>query len=480
MGYGNWDDTAYRAGQTYRARNGIDDFGYTARMRDQDYNTWHAHPSLDPFDVAYRESRDSAEHGNSLPVVVLFDVTGSMGRVPRIMQTKLAKLHGLLAARGYADDPQVCFGAIGDAESDRVPLQIGQFESDNRMDDQLREILLEGGGGGQKSESYELAAYFVARHMVTDAWEKRGKRGYLFLIGDELNKPRLTARHIRAVIGDHVDTDVSVESIYRVLAERWNVYFILPNESSYYLDPEIADHWSGLLGERFLKLEDPGAVCELIALAIGLGEQRVKLDEGLADLRDLGSVAEADAVEQALSGAEGRGPRRRAEGRGSRAGDGAGVADLRDLDDRRNGGAAVSRGDGGTSAGRRGGAARTGSGGDSHGGARVRGRAGTRDVAGGDGGRRGQGAGRSASSRGVDGAGGDAGSRGRSGSSAGRRGDAARAVSADGESGDGGAGVRRGVGRRDDARGRAEAAGRKAVRRLVAPDEVDGPDRRTR
>ena len=69
------------------------------------------------------------------------------------------------------------FGGIGDAQSDRVPLQVGQFESDNRMDDQLRTIFLEGNGGGQKSESYELATYFIARHTVTDAWEKRGRKG---------------------------------------------------------------------------------------------------------------------------------------------------------------------------------------------------------------------------------------------------------------------------------------------------------------
>ncbi|MFC4126857.1 hypothetical protein [Nocardia rhizosphaerae] len=300
MGYGNWDDSAYRAGKTYRARAGVDDFGYTARLREQPYETWSAHPTLDPFGVGVRECRDSAEHGNSLPVAVLFDVTGSMGRVPRIMQDKLGKLHGLLKSKGYAQDPQILFGAIGDADTDRVPLQVGQFESDNRMDEQLRSILLEGGGGGQKSESYELAAYFLARHTATDAWDKRGKRGYLFVIGDELNKPRLAARHIRSVIGDHVRRDVSVESIYRELEQRWHVYYVLPNQSSYYRDPEIAEHWRGLLGQNFLKLDDPAAVCELIALTIGLGEDRVDVDTGLADLRDVGSACEAEAVGRAL------------------------------------------------------------------------------------------------------------------------------------------------------------------------------------
>ncbi|MEV0762599.1 hypothetical protein [Nocardia sp. NPDC050435] len=301
MGYGHWDDTAYSAAKTYRASRGLDDFGYTAEMRGKPYDTWQAHPALDPLGVGVRECRDSAEHGNSLPIAVLFDVTGSMGQVPIIMQRKLGKLHGLLQRKGYADDPQILFGAVGDADCDRVPLQVGQFESDNRMDEQLRNILLEGGGGGQKSESYELAAYFMATHTATDAWDKRRKRGYLFLIGDELNKRKLASRHIRAVIGDHVRKDISVESIYRQLAERWHVYYILPNQSSYYNDPEIAEHWRELLGQNFLKLDDPAAVCELIALTVGLEEDRVDLDTGLADLADLGSAAEVAAVGKAIT-----------------------------------------------------------------------------------------------------------------------------------------------------------------------------------
>ncbi len=299
MGYGRWDDTAYRAARTYRRSRGIEDFGYTASMRERPHAQWTAHPTLDPLGVR-RECRDSAEHGAALPVAVLFDVTGSMGQVPMIMQTKLGRLHGLLRAKGYAEDPQILFGAIGDADTDRVPLQIGQFESDNRMDEQLRNILLEGGGGGQKSESYELAAYFMATHVDTDQWDKRRERGYLFLIGDELNKPRLASRHIRAVIGDHVRSDVDPASIYRELAQRWHVHYILPNQSSYYDDPEIAAHWGRLLGQNFLKLDDPAAVCELIALTIGLGEDRVDLATGLADLRDIGSAGEAEAVAKAL------------------------------------------------------------------------------------------------------------------------------------------------------------------------------------
>jgi hypothetical protein len=250
--------------------------------------------------VTARESRDSAEHPASVPIAVLFDVTGSMGVVPQIMQGQLAKLHGLLQRKGYVQDPQILFGAIGDADSDYVPLQIGQFESDNRMDEQLRTIFLEGNGGGQKSESYELGAYFMARHTATDAWDKRHRKGYLFIVGDELNKPVLKAAHIRSIIGDDVREDLDVRSVYRELEQRWEVFFILPRQTSYYDDHQVNRHWRDLLGERLLKLEDPAAVCDLIGVTIGLLEDAIDLAEGLTDLQEIGSTS-GRAVGKALA-----------------------------------------------------------------------------------------------------------------------------------------------------------------------------------
>jgi len=312
MGNGAWSDNTYRAASTFRRARGIDDFTYTSTLFNLPPAQWAADPTLDPFGVGMRESRDSAEHPNSTPIAVLFDVTGSMGAVPRIMQAKLGQLHGLLQREGYLQDPQIMFGGIGDADTDRVPLQVGQFESDNRMDEQLRTIFLEGNGGGQKSESYELATYFIARHTVTDAWEKRGRKGYLFIVGDEMNKPVLTAEKLRGVLGEPARGQVSVAELYREVQERWDTYFILPNQSSYFTDRQVREHWRALLGERLLLLENPAAVCELIALTIGLNEGTIDLTGGLDDLRRIGS-GHGRAVRKALAGSArssaGTGPR---------------------------------------------------------------------------------------------------------------------------------------------------------------------------
>ncbi len=79
-----------------RLRGGVSAFGYS------DSGAHTVHPTLNPYGVGVRESRDSTEHPASLAIAVLFDATGSMGAVPRKLQAKLPQLLGLLLRKGYA------------------------------------------------------------------------------------------------------------------------------------------------------------------------------------------------------------------------------------------------------------------------------------------------------------------------------------------------------------------------------------------
>jgi hypothetical protein len=294
MGSGRWSTDVYDAAARFRAATGASAFAHS------DSGATAVHPNLDPFGVRLRESRDSAEHPRSLAVAVLFDVTGSMRDVPRALQAKLPQLLGLLLRKGYAAHPQVMFGAIGDATCDHAPLQVGQFESDNRMDDDLGRFLLEGGGGGQKTESYELAMYFMARHTAIDCHEKRGQRGYLFLIGDEMAYPGVKAHEVRTVLGDSLQENLALADVLAEVTRTWDTYYILPAGASYAGDTEVLGFWRGLLGQNVIELADLDAVCETIALTIGLGEDAVDLEEGVADLGDVGSAA-GPAVSKALA-----------------------------------------------------------------------------------------------------------------------------------------------------------------------------------
>lgn len=290
MGSGRWSTDVYDEHNRFKAAAGKSTFDYSDSMHRSGRTTWHVHASLDPRGCKFRESRDSDEHPESTAIAVMFDVTGSMGSIPVTLQKKLPELLGLLLRKGYVTDPQILFGAIGDATCDRVPLQVGQFESDNRMDANLENIFLEGGGGGQQTESYELAMYFIARHTEIDCWNKRGHKGYLFIIGDEMAYPSVKRREVRDLIGDGAERDMPVADIVRELQQRYHVFYILPQAASYGGDAKILGFWRSLLGQHVLELEDPAAVCETIALTIGMMEGTIDLYAGADDLREYGTA----------------------------------------------------------------------------------------------------------------------------------------------------------------------------------------------
>jgi hypothetical protein len=300
MGSGEWKTDIYDEARRHRERTGRGAFSYSATVLAGPTADRRVHDLLNPFG-ALRESRDSAEHPQSRAVAVMLDVTGSMSTLPEIMLNDLPQLHGLLQRKGYLADPQVLFGAIGDATCDRVPLQVGQFESDNRMDDDLGRLVLEGGGGGQKTESYELALYFFARRTAIDCWEKRRQRGYLFLIGDETAYPKVKADEVRRIIGDDLETSIAVASIVREVAERYHVFYLLPRAASHGGDAEVLGFWRRLLGQNVIELDDVENICETIALTIGLTEGSITLDEGLDHLRETGAnTATIQSVSTAL------------------------------------------------------------------------------------------------------------------------------------------------------------------------------------
>lgn len=188
------------------------------------------HPELDPKG-ANRECRDSAEHTKTTPIVVAMDVTRSRGEDTKIVYNKLPMFIGQIIMKGYVPDPVISFAAVGDATSgDRAPIQVGQFESDNRLDDVLSKIWLEEGGGGTGQESYELMAYFFARHSILDSTARR-KKGFFFFIGDEGFYPKVAKDQIKVIIGDDVSSDIDSKKIFEELQKKYHTFLLYPKKS---------------------------------------------------------------------------------------------------------------------------------------------------------------------------------------------------------------------------------------------------------
>jgi hypothetical protein len=112
--------------------------------------------------------------------------------------------------------------------------------------------------------------------------------------------PRVKATEARQVIGDGLQADLPLTALMAEVTGRWDTYYILPAGASYVGDTEVLGFWRSLLGQNVIELADLNAVCETIALTVGLGEDAIDLAEGVDDLRDVGSAA-GPAVSRALA-----------------------------------------------------------------------------------------------------------------------------------------------------------------------------------
>jgi len=255
------------------------------------------HPLMDPKDVKFRECRDSPDHPNSLGIVFALDVSGSMGKIPeQIARKELPTFMKTLMDAGVTD-PQVLFMAFQDCAGGVAPLQVGQFESKAELMDQWLTWSWLMGGGASEFESYDLAFYFAAHHTKMDCHEKRGKRGYLFMSGDEPCYPTLDASWVKEFLGEDAPSELPLAKVIADCNDTFHTFYLIP-------DPErgarVAPFWRKHLGERTIVLADPNDTCPVAAGIIALSEGAVANLQDLGKrLRDAGLAA--NRVERALS-----------------------------------------------------------------------------------------------------------------------------------------------------------------------------------
>lgn len=268
MGSGSFDARAYRSFTTASASKPTSGHGGV-------YSSHTLNKNLDPKGVRIRESRDSADNPNATPIIIALDVTGSMGMIADVIAREgLGVLFQEILDKKPISDPHIMFMAIGDANSDRAPLQVSQFEADNRIVEQLTQIWLEHGGGGNGFESYNLPWYFAAHHTEHDSYIKRAKRGYLFTVGDECAPGPLTKAQIAEVIGDTQERPLSSEEMLHEAQRTYDVFHVIISEGDYASrsSDRVWDSWTKMLGENVIRLSDHKKLGEAIVSVIEVRE----------------------------------------------------------------------------------------------------------------------------------------------------------------------------------------------------------------
>jgi hypothetical protein len=231
--------------------------------------------SMDPKKIVLRESCDSEENPNSTAIIIGLDVTGSMGLIAeRMAKKELGTLIEGILDRKPIPDPHIMIMGIGDVRSDRAPLQASQFEADIRIAQQLSELYLEGGGGGNDSESYDLPWYFAATKTKIDCYDKREKKGYLFTIGDEMPPYGVELGHLRDVFGKGSQSGYTAKELLDMASEKYQVFHVVVEQGSFASRAlkKVNESWKKLLGKRALPLNDYNHLSQVILSAIEVSE----------------------------------------------------------------------------------------------------------------------------------------------------------------------------------------------------------------
>src|SRR5215470_10226318 len=225
------------------------------------------------------------------PVVYAFDVTGSMGNLPKIIYDKMPLIAGQIAECGYLEDAEISLAAIGDILSDRAPVQVAEFSIIRKLDDWLERIWLEGNGGGQARESYEYMAYFYARRCDLPA----AKTPFFVLTGDEGFRETLYANDLaRHFGGSH--TNVEAAAVFAELKAKFagNVFLVRRQYGGKENDA-IQAQWEQALGaERVVPLGSDQAIADVTLGLFALVTGSRTLDGYLDDLKTRRAVPQTD------------------------------------------------------------------------------------------------------------------------------------------------------------------------------------------
>lgn len=251
MGHGTFTTSSYMA---YNTSMGKSYDTLSGRITEgQEFTAIRIDESLNPKKFKIRECANTAEHPNTIPVILALDVTGSMGNACK----ETAEALGIIITNLYKkfDDIEFCVMGIGDLAYDDAPIQMSQFESDVRIAESLDKIYMEHGGGGNRFESYTAAWYMGLKRTKLDCFDKQGRKGIIITMGDEPLNPYLPVSALNKYAGSNEQSDVDTKDLYKQVCEKFDVYHIAVDDTddSYkYYKNEIKDTFGTLLGQNLV------------------------------------------------------------------------------------------------------------------------------------------------------------------------------------------------------------------------------------
>ncbi len=285
MGYGSYNASDWMKLRSSRGINQNSDANtiFSGNKFNDKYN---------PKYINMRESCDSNDSPQSTPIILGFDVTGSMGYLAaEIAKNSLNKTITEIYDKQPVTNPHVMCAAFTGENCDGA-IQVTQFEADIRVVEQLLELKV---GFGWNSYSYDMLVwYFAAKHTKTDCFEKRGQKGFIFCVGDEICTPKgysLDTKVLKNIYGDN-NVKMTVEDIYNEASDRYELFHIITG------DTRAIPSWNEFMSGRVAYLNEgrieylSEVITAIMQLAAGSEKEKI-----IAQWEGDARAAVAEAIE---------------------------------------------------------------------------------------------------------------------------------------------------------------------------------------
>ena len=259
----------------------------------------------DPKYIDIRESRDSVDSPESTPIILGFDVTGSMGYLAaEIAKNSLNKTITQIYDKQPVTNPHVMCAAFTSPRLINEPasgaLQVTQFEADIRVVEQLLEFKVMFGGNRYSFD--DLVWYFASHHTDIDCFSKRRKKGFIFCIGDEVcgidDGSFLTGDDVKRIFGDEgVRDHIKLKDSYDLASERYEIFHIV-TDMGYRFD-KAYQSWERLMPGRVASIREEDiqylseVIISILLMYKGYGKDDV-IRQWQGDTRDVVSKAISD------------------------------------------------------------------------------------------------------------------------------------------------------------------------------------------
>ncbi len=210
--------------------------------------------SLDPKGLKLKSTADNV-------IIVGLDVTGSMGEWRQEILNRLALLYGE-AQKYLGNSLEILFIGFGDHRyNDKI--EVTRFGSDKILDSYLASLDLNAWGGGNRVESPEMVAAYVATSVDTSS----AKNVYFYLITDEGIDTNIDANAFKNLFGECEQIPADTKKTFESLFIRMKVFCVFAITNSYGTDAtdSIRAEWDNMLGkQRVLALDDSRRVVDVM------------------------------------------------------------------------------------------------------------------------------------------------------------------------------------------------------------------------